>query len=126
MMPKRRYVYCIVRYSPNTVTGEFVNVGVVVGNDEEGFKARSAPNLDRGRCIAPEGRLENPNYVSAVLGHAESLARDSNVSEGLLERMATSDGNFMVCTPITRPAVTLAYNLDAALDETFEMFVLGA
>lgn len=65
-----RYVYSIVRFVPEPASGEFVNVGVIVGSDEAREWDVRAANLQRAR------HLDNPDRrsLAAITDFIESVS----------------------------------------------------
>lgn len=43
----RRYMYWVIRLVPNPTSGEFVNIGVLAGNDDSDWSIRLMQDLNR-------------------------------------------------------------------------------
>ena len=53
-----RYTYSVIRFVPDPVRGEFVNVGVLAGSDESSeWELRTVENLKRARAVDDKGLL---------------------------------------------------------------------
>lgn len=121
---KKRYIYHVARYVPRAWAGEQVNLGVIIGNDEEGFRAKATNDPTRCKCISRESSLwDNENYRASVLGYAYNVAEESQVSEERLRARVASMGNAMSCVQLSSQSVTLEYNIEAGLQSVYEMFV---
>ena len=47
---KNKYIYSVLRFVPNPASGEFVNIGAIVGSDENGeWELRTVENAKRAR-----------------------------------------------------------------------------
>lgn len=123
-MPRKRYVCSVVSFSPSPSTGERVNVGVVVGNDEEGYRGRSVENLKRARCVDDAGQLSNESAAKSVGSFTERAATEPGLTEEKLKRRIGGTGNAMSSVQLGPLLPGLHYNLDAALQERFETHVV--
>lgn len=85
MTDKLRYTYSVARFVPDTIRGEFVNIGLVVVNDDTGEAlVANLQNRKRARCIDVNSTL--PSVVEAL----ERLSARFDVSS---ERDSTPDQN---------------------------------
>src|SRR5918994_1994334 len=53
-----RYLYSVIRFVPDPIRGEFVNVGILAGSDESSeWELRTVENLRRARSLDEKGLL---------------------------------------------------------------------
>jgi Protein of unknown function (DUF3037) len=126
-----RYVYSVIRFVPDPVRGEFINVGLLVGSDESSeWQLRTLENLKRARAIDPKGILplvwtfvdsigrQLDTYTDAVeAGRPADIA----ISEKWLERLCYDSNNVV---QLSEPAPISADNAEEALQRLFDRFVL--
>jgi hypothetical protein len=120
-----RYVYSVVRYVPNPASGEFVNIGAIVGSDESGeWRLNLAGNLKRARSFGP------PESLNAALAFLTEIGRriddtDSmfgqEVSEGWLRTLHDRHRNIV---QLSRPSTVVALKADEALDFVFSQVLM--
>lgn len=120
--PRNRYVCSIVAFEPDGATGERINVGVIVGNDDVGFETRSVRNVKRARAIDDAGLLADVGAVDLLLGRGDELV-EQGVSEMSLGHYAASKGNQMSYAKVLPPTPVIEESLGEALDYCFRTFV---
>ncbi len=128
-----KYVYSVIRFVPDLVRGEFVNVGILAGSEESSeWDIRSVGNLRRARYIDDVGLLhqvwgfvedmgrEVARYTRAVeTGRFDSACEQ--LSEEWLKRLSEESRNVV---QFSTPAVIVAENVDEALDILFKQFIV--
>lgn len=121
------YEYWVVRYLPDVLRGEFVNVGIVAGSGSD-WSVRRVDDLNRasrlggdlGETKAFFRRIELS--INNELSQLESLfdGRDRQIARGTVEDLRTRMRNVV---RLSAPRPILADNADAAADLAFELMV---
>src|SRR5262245_364958 len=122
-------VYSILRFVPEPVRGESVNVGLVVGSDEAAeWHLRTLSNMKRARAIDVNGRLRHVSSFVDDLGREidhfneaadEGLVAREPVSEHWLRQLWEESRNIV---QLTRPTPIVAESVVAAADILAEQF----
>lgn len=128
-----RYTYSVVRFVPNPVRGEFVNIGVLAGSDESSeWELRTVENLRRARSIDEKGLLrfvwsfvddigrKLDQYTEAVQTSLFDEA-DDGLSEEWLMRLSEESRNVV---QFSIPAAVVAEDIDEALNILFDQFMV--
>lgn len=128
-----KYSYSVVRFVPDPVRGEYVNVGIVAGSDDASeWQLRTLENQKRARSLDEKGLLP------LVWGFIDDIGRkidqfdeavqtslfeveDEKPSERWLEQLSSESRNVIQLSP---PAVIVAESVNEALDMLFEQFVV--
>lgn len=127
-----RYVYSVIRFVPDPVSAERVNVGVIVGSDASGeWSVRQVENLARA------SRIDERLSLSAVRSFVDGLERrlddledaveagvasgDQSLSEGWLLDLHERMRNVV---QLSRPAPLLAENVEGALQLVWQQHVI--
>lgn len=116
---RSRYVYALVMFQPNKLTGEFINVGAIVGSDEkEDWCARRVENLGHAARLDERGSLDGfkPWFDSEIAG--------TEWSEKRLRHRAGSTGNAMSIFSITGPIPMLTSSAEAGIARIFETQII--
>jgi hypothetical protein len=115
-----RYVYSVVRYVPNPASGEFVNIGAIVGSDEAGeWRLNLASNLRRARSFGP------PESLNAALAFMTDVGRriddtDSMFGQEVSEHwLSTLHDRHRNVVQLSRPATVVADKAIDAIDFVF-------
>lgn len=116
-----RYVYSAVRFVPDPVRGEFVNIGLIIGSDKSSeWEVRVLENTKRARAIDDDGVLP------ASLAFLDRVARDldafeETIEEGAPEEVTVSEDwlrglslEAQGLTQLTPPSPVLADSLEDA------------
>jgi Protein of unknown function (DUF3037) len=114
------YHYSVLRFVPDTARGEFVNLGVLAGNDEaRDWNLRMLSNPIRVKAIDDQGALPGAfAFVDRLLDHIQALdglpdESPDAMSLALLWRMQQSMQNIV---QFTTPAPVVARSSEEALD----------
>src|ERR1700693_3641244 len=100
---KRQLEFFLLRYVPNAVRGEFVNIGLVMtesGGDGGGFAGvHFTANWHRARCLDPNIDVE---MLQAIGREMERRLKDVQQRALLLHEMMDSYSNTLQLSPIQR------------------------
>ena len=83
---EQKYIYSVIRYVPDVFRGEFVNVGILVGREDEDWEVRQLSNLRRARAIGKASQLD---VVMALLTEIGELVDKNNEAISLFEDNGT-------------------------------------
>jgi hypothetical protein len=120
VMPLRSQ-YCVVRYVPDVVRDEGVNIGVVLETGANGNRAsvcKFAESLNRAAKLDPS--LKSSAIERVIKGALEQINRDAD-DLSLEELVANFSGGRI---QLTKPRVTVIENIQQELTELFGMFVI--
>lgn len=123
-----RYEYWVVRYVPDPIRGEFVNVGVVAGRGNE-WDLRRVSNLSRASRLGGSATASKPflsrieRMVEAELSQMEALlgASPELLERGFLEDLRSRMNNSV---QLSRPRPVLAPSASEAADLAFDLMVV--
>jgi Protein of unknown function (DUF3037) len=127
-----KHMYCVIRYVPDPIRGEFVNVGAIAGSDDSSeWEVRQVDNPARAR------RLDERRTLPAVWSFIDHLGRlvdaheeaiekpkvgvEALLSEGWLQDLYASHRNIVQLSP---PAPIVAETAAEALDEVFAQLIV--
>jgi hypothetical protein len=118
------YQYSLLRFVPDPARGEFVNVGILAGDDDAGdWDLRLIQNLRRARSIDEEGALGIALSFAArledhivALDPVAELADVEPISTGYVLQLSEEMQNVVQLTP---PMPVAAGSADEALDLLF-------
>ncbi len=125
-----RYVYSVIRFVPDTVRGEFINVGLICGSEESSeWDIRTITNQRRARQLDDRGFLPRvwdfiDDIGRKVDKNNENLQRglfEHEISAKWLEDLSTISNNLLQFTP---PAIVVAESIEEAGDLLFEDFIV--
>jgi DUF3037 family protein len=120
-MERRQFEFFLVRYVPNPVRAEFVNIGIILHDLEsiEGTAViRITRNWKRVLCIDPEADTE---MLEALEEDINAQFAEGNESvKVLLSALQQQLSNSL---QISEPNVTLGANLAAETDRLMVMYV---
>jgi hypothetical protein len=120
-MERRQFEFFLVRYVPNPVRAEFVNIGVILHDLEsiEGTAViRITRNWNRVLCIDPEADTE---MLEALEEDINSQFAEGNESvKVLLSALQQQLSNSL---QISEPNITLGANLTVETDRLMVMYV---
>jgi len=110
--------FSLVRYVPDPVKNEFVNIGVLLRAEAGSPLVRFTRDWARVRCIDPDADI-------ALLEAMENDLRraDAGNSSGVPSLMKTIEDSFSHQIQITEPKGCLADNAAAELDRLLELYV---
>src|SRR5690349_14270319 len=91
MAPKVPCRFFVLRYSPDAVKNEFVNIGLVLVPPAGGAEVRFTHDWSRVRCLDPEADVEVLAALEADL--REKLQAMNGDSESILRRIQDSFSN---------------------------------
>lgn len=128
---KNRYVYSVLRFCPNPASGEFVNIGAIVGSDDSGeWELRTVENQKRARQI-DENRIFDK--VFSILNDTarrideytdsmdELLPGDEKINESWLWRFYEYSQNLI---QLSTPAPMIADNFSEAIGQVFDELII--
>ena len=114
--------FFLVRYVPDPVKNEFVNIGVVLrpqrASAVEAAAVRFTRDWARVRCVDPEADIEMLEALEAEM--RRRMAGQEGDTKPLLETMQDSFSHLL---QITEPKACLAENLAAELDQLMGLYV---
>lgn len=118
-----KYIYSALRFVPDLASGEFVNIGVIVGSDSSSEWAyRLTRSLARMNTLAQVYQMD-PSltmlFVQRLTAILDKPSRDLP-SEQWLARLSK---NSLHMLRVTEPSVLLAPDLESALTKVFGVFV---
>jgi hypothetical protein len=128
-----RYVYSLVRFVPDPVRGEFINVAAVIGSEETGeWDVRQVSNLRRARALdehrtlpAVTGVIEDlTGTVDAFLDASEAGEEISTESEPTEEWLRVLSDAYRHVVQLTPPAPLVAASADEAMNIVFDELVV--
>ncbi|MFQ5927390.1 MAG: DUF3037 domain-containing protein [Terriglobia bacterium] len=110
--------YFLLRYTPNIVRGEFINLGVLLYDaDDQRLESRLLSDFRRLRRLHPWADLT----LLAQLG--EQFEQESFQPEGGLDAYLDRLQNYSNLLALTTPKAVLTTNFDAELDRLFDTYV---
>lgn len=123
-----RYFYSVIRFVPDAVRGEFVNIGALAGSDESGeWRLRLVDDMRRARYIDESGSLPG------VINHLENLkARMEGEPPSGLGGQVHFSGEWLAnftersqsLLQFTDPAPIMADSLEEVLEIAFDEFII--
>ena len=127
-----RYLYSVVRFVPDPIRGEFVNVGIIVGCDESSeWEIRTVENHRRARSLDDKGLLSLVWDPIEEIGrrideYAEDVQislfdKDERVSERWLMQLSEESRNLV---QFSTPAPIVAEDIDQALRILLGQFIV--
>ena len=127
----KKYTYQIIRYMPDRVTGEFVNVGLLVFNKDEKFlKADTLSRIGRIKHLFPDVKssylIKNLKSIKVNINTlGASFASNNNASiynaiESISSTAIPLDDSSIYCSEVYTGIDT---NLDNAFDDLFFQFI---
>lgn len=128
---KNRYVYSVLRFCPNPASGEFINIGAIVGSDDSGeWELRTVGNQKRARQIDENGVFDKAlsiindtargidEYSDSV---DELLPAGDKINEKWLWRFFEDSQNIIQLSP---PTPMIADNFDDAMQRVFDELII--
>jgi hypothetical protein len=127
-----KHMYSVIRYVPDPIRGEFINVGAIAGSDDSSeWEVRQVDNPARARRLDERGTLTAVWAVIDQLGrlvdaHEEAIERptlgvEALLSEMWLEEISASYRNIVQLSP---PTPISAETAAEALDEVFAQLIV--
>lgn len=120
MNERRQCEFFLVRYVPDSVKNEFVNIGVLLRESlqPENMLVRFTQDWTRVRCIDPEADIE---MLEAL--EAEIRLRLGAPQAGLPSMMKTMEDSFSNLLQITEAKACLAETVVAQMDLLMQLYV---
>jgi hypothetical protein len=119
------YHYSVIRFVPDAARGEFINLGAIVGDDEQqDWELRLISNFARARAIDVQGFLPAAMRFAGELEQllpTELGPSDDHLSVDLLQRLSGEMNNIV---QISTPTPIVAEAAAEALDVLFDHVVL--
>jgi hypothetical protein len=115
--------FSLIRYVPDVVKGEFVNIGVVLRETgrEETAAVRFTRDWGRVRCVDPEADVELLESLEAEI--AERLLTGVEVRVNAKPMLETLEDSLSNSVQLTEMRGTLAENLAAEMELLLRMYV---
>jgi len=113
--------FSLIRYVPDPVKNEFVNIGVLVrphAGDPAAAALRFTRDWSRVRCADPDADIE---MLEAM--ETEMRRRLTETSSDTKTLLAVIDDSFSHLLQLTEPKACLAENLAAEMDELMRLYV---
>ena len=128
-----KYKYSVVKFVPDPIRGEFVNVGIIAGSDDSSeWELRTVENTKRARGLDDKGLLrivwntfddlgrKIDRYSDAIeAGQLDEAS--SEVSFDWLKRLSEESQNVV---QFTSPSVIVSPSIEQALEILFDQFVV--
>lgn len=128
-----RYTYSIIRFVPNLATGEFVNVGVIAGNEElHDWRVRYVSNQTRARKLGEPAAVasvfERMGALQEWCDNANDGGEDSDESTTAMteEVLAKLYADWQHMVQLSAPAPVVAASAEEALDLLFTHVVVDS
>jgi Protein of unknown function (DUF3037) len=121
MTERQQCDFSLIRYVPDPVKNEFVNIGVLLRPHAGGAQAaqvRFTRDWSRVRCADPDADIEMLEAMEAEM--RRRLPETSPDTKPLLETM---DDSFSHLLQLTEPKACLAENLAVQMDELMRLYV---
>lgn len=126
-----KYTYSSIRFVPDPVKGEFVNLGLIVGSDETGdWRIETIENRGRARKLDESGKLlpsvvAELERIEAQIDSAAELEDESvyDVSRLWLTDMAKQSRGIIQYSP---PKPVLADDVDQAIEILWSRLVVDS
>lgn len=128
-----RFIYSIVRFVPNPLTGEFINVAAIAGSEESSeWAVRIVENPIRARAIDPLGTLDAVWSFVDRIGARIDEHEKATVSQSLFEEYSPLTEQWLHelhvehrnLVQLSVPAPLSAESADQALDRVFDLMVI--
>ena len=128
-----KFAYSLIRYVPDPIRGEFVNVGAIAGSEESSdWAVRWVDNPARARRLDEKGSLPGVwEFIDRIARHVDAYeqaieqpqleAPEVDVSEEWLRGLHASHRNIV---QFSEPRPLLAKDASAALDEIFAELIV--
>lgn len=128
-----KYTYSIIRFTPNPVRGESINLGVIVGCDDTSeWIVQTVHNTARARRLE-----EETETLPAVLGELERLAHSADITSGIAERprhnaslkilsedwLASTASDSQNIIQYSKPMPIIAASAQAAVELVWPLFI---
>lgn len=123
------YHYSLLRFVPDPARGEFVNLGILAGDDDAGdWDLRLIQNLRRAKAIDDRGSLGLALAFAARLEEhivaGEQLPETTTAAPITLDLVAQFADEMQNIVQLTPPAPVVAASSEAALDLLFSELVV--
>lgn len=124
-----RYDYWVVRYLPDPIRGEFVNIGVIAGRDDD-WSMRRVSNLRRASRIGGSATVTDPFLrrvevaIQDRLDEVESLMplrHGERFGRGHIEDLRQRMNNIV---QLSEPRPVLASSSEEAVDLAFDLMIV--
>ncbi len=128
-----RYMYNVIRFVPDPIRGEFVNVGLLAGSDESSeWDIRTVESLRRARSLDEKGLLplvwhfvddigrKVDRYTEAIQTNLFEVD-DERLTEEWLTQLSEEARNVV---QFSTPSVIVADDIDEAVNVLFEQLIV--
>lgn len=111
---RRPFHWCFLRYVPNPLSGECINMGMIVGNDDDGYRFRAVNSLTRLRRF-------NAHHYEEAVGIECELLKQIKTEDDLTHNHQHQWGIVQVSAPMP----VMAASHDGAFDLMWRMLELS-
>ena len=118
MAERERCEFSLIRYVPDPVKNEFVNIGVLLRSEEARAAVRFTRDWSRVRCIDPDADTSMLEALEAEIGRR--LAADARAGVASLEDALSN------AVQLTETKACLAESFATELESLMELYVLTA
>lgn len=123
------YHYSLLRFVPDPARGEFINLGILAGDDDaRDWELRLVQNLRRLKAIDDKDALSLALAFAAQLENhivaSEQLPDTTAVAPISMKWLATLAGEMQNVVQLTEPAPMVADSAEEALDTLFAEFIV--
>lgn len=122
-----RYIYSVIRFVPNPASGEFVNIGAIVGNDElREWEVRSVSNHRRAKGLDQHGVMAKVfDRVSELEALCEAVEFVGDTQHAMSEEiLAGLYAEWQNIVQLSEPAPIVAQTATDALEVVFGNLVI--
>lgn len=129
-----RFIYSVIRYVPDAASGEFVNIGAIVGSEEQGrWALKNARSLTLARHL---GRAHSKDTLPQAIAFVQQLASDVDSSNEQIEEGSSSENvlteawlmqrheRLQNIVQLSRPTPIIAEDAEEALSLVFDEFIV--
>lgn len=126
-----RFLFSVLRFVPDPVRGEFINIGVIVGSDEANdWRLRIVDNYSRATRIDESGML--PSVIHFLTGISSEIddylismesmfSPEKEINSRWLRRLQEISRNILQLSP---PSPLIAETIDEATTLVFDEFIV--
>lgn len=113
MLPSNKYTYSVIRFVPDPITGEFINIGILVGSDEQKiWKIKTVQHETRAKSV---DRYDVWKYVREFVATID-LDDDDNSIESYYIRHRN-------IVQFSKPCPASGTTIEKVVEDLFDIFV---
>lgn len=126
-----KFLFSVLKFVPDSVRGEFINIGAIVGSDESNeWGLRIIDNYSRAK------KIDSSDMLPAVINHVTTLASEiddfnasqnsmlpnsTEINSAWLQNLRDASQNLL---QLTSPTPIIANDINHAFDVIFDEFIL--